>query len=407
MKTHSKLFLITLIFILGLIAGCDKDDNIANQLPVQDQQAKILKMAQVREYMESIVKDLARTPQVMSDRQLLDYKGPLMLNQLKSFENVNPYLVVSETAEKYKIVISRFRGSETKGPVLFSLDPDRFFANSKSLTAYKQVIEDQSLQKRELQEEKVEGLNPRSKVEFNLFFVDVEQIMSKERANAILDEMIKSSLIYKERGIKDVSMVCPEEGCGGGGGGAGPKPWLVLTYIQLKYDMDSGDDECELYMREANDFSLPGLSVQPTTIHIMSGDYRGDAASRYKWYPNLNNAGDSANGLDIALYPLSDTYPVSIVGIEDDDDAGKHDYYQSDGNPKTVLMNHEFRRDQNQIYSSVNRTFSRGDDVYFFDADDIWCDSHFANFTASNMTEGQEITVELGDFIVRLKKVTF
>lgn len=264
-----------------------------------------------------------------------------------------------------------------------------------------------SLQKSvRLQIKLIENLSPRSTIDYALVFVDIERMVDKKESVAIWNDLIKDSKIFNDLKPGEVPFaVCADcEGGGGGGGGGGtqPKPWLILKYIKLKY---AGDDECEIYIREDTGFNIPGAVVKGCTGHRLSGDVRYDAAGRSRWYPNLNNAGDEG-ATDIALWQLSDTYPVSFVGIEDDDDEGQHDCAGC-GDP-IVSMFWEYRRDVGGYYSNTNRQFDVVDGIHFWaDSDDIWRTSHFANFTASNMVEDQLMTLELNDFKVIVTKETF
>lgn len=236
-------------------------------------------------------------------------------------------------------------------------------------------------------------MSPLLKTGYPLVFVDIESVWTSEDADRVWNEWRSLRLI-------------DDEGGGGGGGGSGsgitPGWYLVLTYIKLTWDMDSGDDECELYIREG----LTG-SVHSQTGLIFSGDQRRDASGRYVWFPNLNNTGDEYGGLHIALARLSDSSPISIVGIEDDWNMGVHDGtdFWTDAfgvKHREVTMYHEYRRDQTAVFINVPRDFIVTNYV-LFDQDDIWQNSHFANFTLSN-TPTESTPFQLNDFVVHLRK---
>lgn len=172
----------------------------------------------------------------------------------------------------------------------------------------------------------------------------------------------------------------------------------------MKYDHDAGDDECEFYIREGYDGTVRLLAN-----HRFTGGFWIDASGRSVRYPDLNNAGDSDFSLDIALWPLSDQVPVSIVGIEDDLNGSKHDSYEiyqrlPDGSTiRQATMFNEYRRPENQIFRNISRLFAVYEIPWPMDQDDIWQDSHFANFTLSNTSE-TDVLIELPDFIIRVKK---
>ena len=162
----------------------------------------------------------------------------------------------------------------------------------------------------------------------------------------------------------------------------------------MKYDLDGGNDECELYIREDDVLmNSPGEYTQAYTNLRFDGGNHYDNAGRLRRMADMNNNGNEDTGMDVALWPLTDTRPVSFVGIEDDDGPGQ--YESSASNPRTMFE--EYRRTTNTVVSNISRGFTKASGSVW-DSDDIWDRSHCAYFTASNMTVGVPVVISIGHF---------
>ncbi|MGH2567823.1 MAG: hypothetical protein ACRDGA_05745 [Bacteroidota bacterium] len=415
LKPEIQICIIVMAFALCIL-GCDSMTISDNALPpappnlsasMSTDQPVSLKRAEVKSYIEEIVTQLASVPEAANSMLLKELQvGPVRLNKVAGFENFNAHVLIEEAGSKHEVVLSLFSGSSVSDPsssLYFAIDPDRFVEPGGELIAYKNP----GLTSNEVEQTVLKGLTAQTAVSFPLVFVDIQEIIDPDQHVAILNELIRNSKIYQENGIMEVPCEDPECGGGGGGGGGGsiiPGYYLVLTGIQLKWDHDTGDDECEFYIREGSNGTVRLLAS-----HRFTGGYWTDAAGRNVRYPDLNNTGDSDFGIDIALWPLSDQTPVSIVGIEDDLNGSKHDSYEiyqtlPDGSTtRQATMYNEYRRPENQIFTNVPRIFAVYKIPWPMDQDDIWQNSHFANFTLSNTPE-TETWHELQDFKIRVKK---
>ena len=355
------------------ILSCSKSDINAPVEPDLKKAAGALGVEDRFSEFEPVLEDVARyiaEKQVTLSRQIMREKKDktFVLSELFP-EKSGIVSQVSSDGTPYEIGVEfSVRSKFTDVPARVALDPDRFYPNRNSFTAF--VLDN----KGEIASENIQ--KNVAEFGFPLIFVTLE-----DRTEIPFADIGKG-----ERKVQFMKSA-----------GVASTMYLTIGYVDLHTDHDpSTNEEFEIYIREGSGSTDP---VYSTTSHKFDGTSKNDVAGHFQYYPDINST-SSYDIPNIALWPLSST-PTAIAMIEDDETAGK---YKTDCDCTTEIITYdqEYRQDTGQIGYFVARTHN----VYgtrLVASDDIWLAGMFSNFTDAN-TPPSSTLFELIDFDIKLWK---
>lgn len=385
-----KLLHVLLIFLIGAaFYGCEKKYDGA--LSPEDQSHRQTEGffrdgEELTVTLQKVAQHLAQHPEALSGRLAGDMReAPALLSELGLGESF-PSLLHNNEGEFYEIGVESFRGSIlNNGEALrVALDPDRFSGEEPSFPAY--VFDRAENKIRVEQINKTEALT--NGLPFPLALVTLE-----DRREASWSEIKATSAIFREYNLVDENADFQP---GGSSPNAGVSEiyYLYVTKIQLLVAKDDFSmEEFELYVGEAN---APYVAQ---TTHKFDGSTRPDASGRPVYYPDVNLINTTyIMPVPIALWPLSNTTPISIAPIEDDCIAGEHRNWEYP-NTLSKMMEQSYHRPTHTILSNMWRQFALTGEgctvIFFTDNDDIYEKGDSREWTLAN-TPNNEFLVDLG-----------
>lgn len=225
--------------------------------------------------------------------------GETRLSLLSKISDESPYGVMIDADRFYSgetlVPIDYWNGSSLESrevSLLWFIDDDEFITEEEEL-ARERAID-----------------SVRASIGYPLFSLDVEQSYDDPEIENEFRSLINERLSEFNKTTVN------------------PQPYLVIKQLNLHDKKDHySNDEYEMYIGESVNNAARIFS---TTIHRFNGKTRNDAAQRPVYYRDVNgDQGWEIMPNDIAVFLLKWIDPnawMRTLPIEDDDDAGKHDY---------------------------------------------------------------------------------
>lgn len=293
-----------------------------------------------------------------------------------------------------------------------ALDPDMFYPGESEIPAYYWNRDSRQVEETSISivppsddEERGDAMKQaKDAISFPVFVVTVEQTGDDSESDREFRALIRERLqgYYTQFGI-DPLQIC--EDCGGGGGGTPPPPpptrtsgvYFVIHALNLHDKKDDSNDEFEFYIDLdgfPNIYGTGNNYVQKNTIHKFNANTRNDASNYPVYYRDVNgDQGWENMSQDIAI--MTTCHPQLLgcngsnyVAIEDDDDAGKHDYGQIGGEtppyPHRIKDIQYFDANDATVKTSTWR-FDVDWSNFQLDADDVYTQSGIANVDGHRM----------------------
>ncbi len=381
-----------LLLVAGLaLAGCQNGSDLLVNSPGKNAGAGLQKTANLEATLQELAQQLAQEPSWLNARLFEEMKrAPVPIARLPiAAANAAPSRLESE-GRIYDVTVeaclnSKFGSAE---PLRVAVDPERFCADEAAAPAY---FLDRN-QSRVMSERIDKAAAEQKGLTFPLVLVTLQ-----DRTETSFQEMSAGSKIFREA---QTSLSQSS--------GSFAADYLAITKLRLHTAHDggglSGLEEFELYVKEGNG---PTDYVLPVTIHVFNGVRRLDAAGRRVLYPDINLI-DTTYVFEqpIALWPLSNATPISIVPLEDDCIAGQ-DRNAVYPNPYMKTYTQEYHRPSNSMLSGRIQGYDlAGPKTCLFSSnDDTYDRGTFSDWTASSTPE-QEISIDLGDLQIWVKKLT-
>ncbi len=395
---------LTLILLIGLVfGGCqDQSDTLMAPEPSPSLQSKpeFGEFQEIAGTLEEMAQYVAQNEHLLSGYLAGEMtKGPVVISDL-GLKDRFPASVYDAEGRVYEIALETFAGSKLDSgePLRVALDPDRFYPEASTLPAY---VFDKS-QNKVIVENISESEAPNKTLPFALVFVTLED----------RTEIPWSKLITESRIFQEYQLSAPDAPVAKGSQstilGSSSTSYLCVTKIRLSTDKDTGlfnaSEEFEIYIREGTGSSN---YYRATTSHKFDGKTRSDAAGRLVKYPDINYINTTyVMASPIALWPLSNTTPISIAPIEDDDKGGEHRNWAFP-NVLFKTIDEDYHRPTNSSRFNVRWGFLLvGIGGAFNNNDDIYENGTFSEWTISN-TPSSEVSIQLGDVQIWFKKMTF
>lgn len=345
--------------------------------------------------LEAIARHLAQHPEALSGRLAGDMReAPAMLSQLGLAESF-PALVHNNEGEFYEIAVETFRRSTlNNGEALrVALDPDRFSGEEPSFPAY--VFDPVK------NETRVENIIKAEALENGLPF-PLALVTLEDRREASWPEIKRASAIFREYDLHaDKNADLKQRGSSLNPEMSGIQ-YLYVSKIRVNFKKDDfSAEEFELYVAEGN------ASYLAHTTHKFDGSTRLDASGSMVYYPDINWA-DTLYVMPtpIALWPLSNTTPISIAPIDDDCIAGEQ-RNRAYPNLLTKMMQQSYHRPTNTILTNVSHQsalMGEGCIFIFQNNDDVYKKGDSREWTIGN-TPAQEFMVDLGHVQLWFEKI--
>ncbi len=350
---------LSIILVTGLaLAGCQNDPNVLVNPRSKSQasaDSKFQKTDNLEVTLQEVAQVLAQQPEWLNARLASEMKvNPVALSTLR----LQAPSQLENEGRVYEVTLEAAKNAKLAGtaPVRVAPDPERFYAEESSFTAY---VFDRA-QNRVVTEriEKSAVLN--QTLAYPLVLVTLQ-----DRTEISFQDMSASSKIFQEHVATLAKGVATENA-----NSVAPF-YLAITKVRLHRAHDNIEfEEFELYVQEGNG---PADQVLPTTIHKFDGTRRKDAAGRTVYYADVNLI-DTTYVFEspIALWPLSNTIPLTIVPLEDDCIAGE-DRNWVYPNPYLKTMVQEYHRPTNAmrfntrfgyLLTGVGCSFGNNDDTY-------------------------------------------
>lgn len=378
---------LSLILVTGLaLAGCQNDSHVLVNSPSKSQGSSFQKAANLEVTLQDVAQMLAQEPHWLNANLAREMQlNPVAIAKLQ----VNAPARLESEGRVYDVTLeacsnARFDGNEA---VRVAPAPERFYAEESSFLIY---TFDRGQNR--VVSERVEKAALQQGVPYPLVLLTLQ-----DRTDVSLAEMRAGSKIFQEHEAAWAKLGATESANGFA------TEYLAITKVRLHIDRDDFSfEEFEMYVKEGNgaaDYFLP------TTVHKFDGTRRKDAAGRMVYYPDINLI-DTTYVFEspIALWPLSDTQPITLAPLEDDCIAGENRNWAYP-NPYMKLMLQEYHRPNDAMRVNTEHGFQlTGVGCSFGNDDDTYARGTFSDWTASN-TPTQEISLDLGDLQIWVKKL--
>jgi hypothetical protein len=391
---------LTLILLIGLVlGGCqEQSDNLMAPEPSPSSPAKpeFGEFQALQGTLEEIAQHVAENEQLLSGYLAGEMtKAPVVISDL-GLKDRFPASVHDQEGRLYEIALETFAGSKLDSgePLRVALDPDRFYAEDAAFPAF---VFDKS--RSQIMVENISRSDAAKTLSYRLVFVTLED----------RTEIAWSKLITESRIFQEYQLSAPDAPVAKGSQstilGSSSTSYLCVTKIRLNTDKDDfSAEEFELFIREGTGSSN---YYRATTSHKFDGKTRSDAAGRLVKYPDINYINTTyVMASPIALWPLSNTTPISIAPIEDDYVGGEHRNWAYP-NVLFKTIDEDYHRPTNSSRFNVRWGFRLvGVGGSFNNNDDIYENGTFSEWTISN-TPSSEVSIQLGDVQIWFKKMTF
>ncbi len=396
---------LTLILLIGLVfGGCQEQSN--NPIAPEPSSSSPSKpefgeFQAIHGTLEEIAQYVAQNEHLLSGYLAGEMtKGPMVISNV-GLKNQFPANVYDAEGRVYEIALETFAGSKLDSgePLRVALDPDRFYPEASTLPAF---VFDKS-QNKIIVENISESEAASKTLPFALVFVTLE-----DRTEISWSKIIKDSRIFQEYQLSAPSDAPVAKGNASATMSSSSTSYLCVTKVRLFTDKDTGpfgaSEEFEIYIREGTGSANYYL---PTTSHKFDGTTRSDAAGRLVKYPDINLINTTyVMASPIALWPLSNTTPISIAPIEDDYKGGEHRNWAYP-NVHFKTIDEDYHRPTNSSRFNVRWGFLLvGTGGSFNNNDDIYENGTFSEWTINN-TPSSEVSIQLGDVQIWFKKMTF
>lgn len=384
---------LSMILLTGLaLAGCQNNSDLLMNPQAKPQasvDAKFQKTADLEGTLQEIAQSLAQEPAWLNARLANEMqRDPVSISRLR----IQAPSRLESAGRVYDVTVEAVKNAKLTStePVRVAPDPERFYADESSFTAY---VFDHAQNRVVLERiEKSAVLN--QAVAYPLVLVTLQ-----DRTEISFQEMSAGSKIFQEH------VTTLAKGSVMATANSVAPFYLAITKIRLHRAHDDVDfEEFELYVKEGNSSESQFL---PTTIHKFDGVRRLDAAGRMVHYPDVNVTETTyVFKQPIALWPLSNTTPISIAPLEDDCSAGQHKNLVYP-NPYIKTYAEEYHRATNSMRYGERHGYRLAGFMncgIFGSNDDTYDRGTFSDWTASNTPE-QEISIDLGDLQIWVKKL--
>ncbi len=381
--------LIFFLFVGLILFGCQKDSGTLVDAPVESRPA-------ASQYTDDLAGSLHEVAQSLVQQR--DWLSPSLLQIMRrkpvAISRLNLPVVarLEHDGRIYELALeacvkSRFGSDE---PMRIAPWLEGHCADETSLTLYRWDAD-----QNHVMIEQVETKVLEQGVSYPLVLLTLQ-----DRTEMPLEPMRAGSKIFHEH-ESALAKASPSAGSEGF-----VVPYLALTKVRLHILHDGFSlEEFEMYVKEgdgAEDY------FKPETIHLFNGVWRKDAAGQTVYYPDVNLHDTTyVFPKPIALWPLSNSIPLTITPLEDDCIAGEHRNWVYPNVYLKYTLEEYHHPSATRLANTTHGYLLVGPGCGFLgfrDNDDTYSRGTFSGWTASNTPE-HEISIDLGDLEIGVKKI--
>lgn len=351
----------------------------------------------IEKELEKLLHHLSKNPAILTPDQIKDsdecHRTIPELGLVDKF--TSEFLL--EDGNTFEVHVELFCGSAENGPsvedaeVYFMLDPNRFpmasqfTANHEGAEFFSRVAatthnKSKGLYKDEKSLQKLKLQSKSEKVNYLLFFVGGEEVLSAEKEEQYCQEMLAQTSGLAKAQSKQTSC------------------YWWLTRLRLKTKHDYSSEEFELF--RANGCGTSYYFPASTHMRFDGGNHTDDSGYLRK-YPNVNSKRTYTPEHPIAIRNVN--WNFQLAAIEDDASAGAHknDHHGGGGKHNHYLWGWKFPPPKVNISGTYH--FWIHDDVT--DDDDIYSAS-LTGYSGGMPTTEIHISTTDVDYYVRLGTVS-
>jgi len=323
-KAIKSFFVILgLVLLASLIPGCESNQpNLVNPVSSEEglSKASVVDFPTIETHLNKLMQHLCQSPNILTTERIRRAaERHITLSDLQLDDQFVREFQLKD-GNTFEVNIELFQGSSENElstestPVYFILDPDRFPGASQFIEEVGGATFQANVAATKLNQSKGLYQNPSSqkqlflssksqKVDYLLFFVGGEEVVSRENEERLYQEMLANRPGLAKALSPTTTL------------------YIWLTGIKPKVDKDYGSDEFELYSCD-NPSTYSWYPFHASTALIFDGNTHMDLSGYQRYFPDVNGT----NCYICTEHPIAVAWysDFKLSAIEDDDGKGAH-----------------------------------------------------------------------------------